>query len=218
MVFVTRRYRGRRPLGFRRAFRARTYRRNRASIRTPMPRAEIKMVQGTLNSTGTTIAGILTPIASPPRGTTPLDREGNVIKHVDYQIRAQISNPATTTPTYAFRIIVFRWNQGGFTPAPSSIVDTTNTGGYYSPYNQANALNYRILFDRSYRVTNVPVGNTSGFAVKPMTFSWRARNRDTVQYNSAAALDGNYGYYFLIFPEFGTVNVDGISTLRFIDL
>lgn len=221
MVRYMRRARGRRPLSFRRARRegrSRTYRSNRATLPTPFPRAEIKLSGG--NVTGVSVAtasGYIIPVSGVARGTGTADREGNVIKSVSLELKGAFL-PFSNTVCYTnVRIILCKWNQGYVSPSVTSILQTTGGLLLHAAYNQADARNYKILYDRVHQSRSVSAGSAAVFTPIAKTFWIRKRLADIVTYNGGA--QGDYdSAYFAIFVCDNSCTMDMSNCFRFIDI
>lgn len=219
---VLRRVRGRRPLSFRRARRFKsglTYRANRATIATPYPRAEVK--QKFENATlFADLTGVLHALNWVGKGAGASQREGNCVRSISLSLRMELtSSTLTNQAALNFRLILFKWLQGYYSPSVTAILEPAAGSPIRAPFVQANARNYRVLHDRIYNVRNNPIGNSGTFALVDKEVTIRKALSDIITFNAdgETACDGTY-YLLAVTDDAagGTVNI--IHSYRFIDL
>lgn len=219
------RSRGRRGLSFRRAGRnrfSRTFPINRQSIRIRAPRAEVKS-----HSLGAAVpvlvasAGQVVPLTLMAEGTSDWTREGNVVRMLGSQIRVNVAPATDSVANIVCRVIVFEWTQGYSSPAVGSIIDVSTGGFLYGPYDQENARNYRILYDRVHQVPQVYKGTSGTYGAVPKFFTIRPSIKGIVNFNGTGGDQSNRRFFIL----FGTdsqgdtdCNIQWMAQHKFCDL
>ena len=220
MVRYTRRARGRRSLSFRRArrtHRSRTYRSNRATVPTPLPRAEVKFAGGSMLSLVTNHLGSIHPVSQVPKGTSDSDREGGVIRSVSFNLRSVFQANTTAIAAVNLRVILFKWLQGFSSPSVLNILENLPGAMINAPYKQSDARNYRVLYNQTHRSTSVSVGNAGTYAPVNKSFSITKRLNDVITYNGPGLGDADSGYYIILISDSPSSYNESFS-YRFIDL
>lgn len=102
-------------------------------------------------------SGAITKWSSIAQGDTVTTRDGSEIcfREIDLRFTVFPTSAAVMTGN-AFRIIVFQWkpDDAVSTPAVSTILDTAFTQPCFSPTRFETRQQFRVLFDRLYRVYN----------------------------------------------------------------
>jgi len=102
-------------------------------------------------------SGTIVKWSSIPQGDTVSSRDGSEINFKNLELRFSIFSTAAAVMTgNAFRIIVFQWkpDDAVAVPAVGDIIDTAFTQPCFSPVRFQTHQEFRVMFDRLYRVYN----------------------------------------------------------------
>lgn len=107
--------------------------------------------------TAVNASGALTKWSGVSQGDTVINRDGAEIHFREIDLRFNVFPTAAAVMTgNAFRIIVFQWkpDDAVSTPGMSTILDSSFTQPCFSPTRYETRQQFRVLFDRLYRVYN----------------------------------------------------------------
>jgi len=157
---------------------------------------EYKKIE-TLLTTNPTQAGIITLLTTIPQGIAVGQRTGDTVE-LEGGFSNWYAQVGLTVPLAAIREIIFQYMPNNLLGAPTLIEILTTASDITSTYNFQNSSNYRILRDRTIRLSGLstaPTDSSNPGATGDIIHITSAKR--TLQYNPAATT-GSYQIYSLI--------------------
>lgn len=195
--------------------RKKNYPAQRPSIPLYRPRTEVKTLTYNTFVSGTTLTtGEIQSVTDVAQGTASEQREGNVIKLLDIKFNGTISLPSGTNASARCRLIVFKWKQGYVSPAVAGILSSATID---APYNQLEARNYSIMYDRYYDlVPRSGIVGAYGADVKSVAFRRSCGMTQTFTNTSGNSADS--GIWVIVITDVTSVVANLACQTRWIDV
>lgn len=155
----------------------------------------------------------------PAQGDGVTEREGRVIRQLGGEIRLRLEKTAAVQWAN-FRLILVQWKQAQVGPGVSTILQTDIIT---SSYNQNEAGNYRVLFDSTKHIENVPPTGGSAVATNNIQLIRKKFKLDAKQlFVSTGVLDAaDWSYNLILMCDVASTaqaSFAGVARLYFTDV